>query len=70
MINTIRQLPQYLISLMILGYFKLTNRIVRRQAVTGGIAGSSRIYFIESPHKRAFSMGELIWIRRNTGSKQ
>jgi hypothetical protein len=52
---------------MILGYFKLTNRIVRRQTVADGIAESSRIYFIESPRKRAFSMGELIFVYNGYG---
>lgn len=61
-LNYFWQLPQYLISLIILGYFKVFGKIERKVCVTGGTAEHSCIYFLESKHRKAFSMGEFIFL--------
>ncbi|HCC51132.1 MAG TPA: hypothetical protein DEQ30_03010 [Porphyromonadaceae bacterium] len=61
-INILWQLPQYLISLLILGYYKAKGKIECKVCVTGGIAGHSCVYFLKSNQRKAFSMGELIFL--------
>ena len=61
-LNVLWQLPQYLISLVVLGWFKMTGKVVGKRYVTGGLAKYSSVYFIKSDQKSAFSMGELIFI--------
>lgn len=56
------QLPQYLLSLVIWGYYKAIGKIEQKVCVTGGVAGRSCVYFLKSNRRMAFSMGKIIFL--------
>jgi hypothetical protein len=61
-LNIIWQLPQYLASLVILGYFKFSKRVTGKHRVTGGAAKYSSVYCVNACHKSAFLLGEFIFV--------
>ena len=60
--SVVWQLPQFLISLLVLLFLKVAGRITGKVCIDGGAAKHSCVYFYNGKSKNAFSMGELIFV--------